>query len=72
MSPGSVFPIQIGLVAIGTCGSIGLMQAISFRDYPANAGRASMPWILVLLLFAAAAFWIFGQPMDMRGLSSIG
>lgn len=72
MSPGSVFPIQIGLVAIGTCGSIGLMQAISFRDYPARAGRVSMTWIVVVMLLAAAALWIFGQPMDMRGLSSIG
>ena len=72
MSPGSVYPIQIGLVAIGTCGSIGLMQAISSRDYPARAGRVSMIWIVVLLLLAAAAFWIFDQPMDMRGLSAIG
>jgi polyferredoxin len=72
MSPGSVYPIQIGLVAIGTCGSIGLMQAISSRDYPTSAGRVSIPWIVVLMVLAAVAFWIFGQPMDMRGLSSIG
>jgi polyferredoxin len=72
MSPGSVYPIQIGLVAMGTCGSIGLIQAISSHDDPGRPRKISIPWIIVLLLLAAAAFWIFGQPMDMRGLSSIG
>jgi ferredoxin len=72
MSPGAVYPIQIGLVAIGACGSAGLMQAISSRDYPGMPGRASAPWIAVLVLLTVAALWILGQPMDMRGLGTIG
>ena len=69
MPPGSVYPIQIGLVAVGACGSAGLIRAISVRDYPGVAGRASVPWLAVLLILTVAAFWILGQPMDMRGLA---
>ena len=69
MSPGSVYPIQIGLVALGACGSAGLMWAVSSRDYSSAPARASAPWFAVLLVLAVAAFWILGQPMDMRGLA---
>ena len=69
MSPGAVYPIQIGLVAIGACGSAGLMWAISSREYPSVPGRASAPWLTVLVILTVAAFWILGQPMDMRGLA---
>ena len=69
MSPGSVYPIQIGLVALGACGSAGLVWAISSRDYPGLPWRASTAWLAVLLVLTLAAFWILGQPMDMRGLS---
>jgi len=69
MPPGAVYPIQVGLVALGACGSAGLMWAISSRNYPAVPGRASAPWLAVLLVFAVAALWILGQPMDMRGLA---
>jgi hypothetical protein len=69
MSPGSMYPIQIGLVALGACGSAGLMWAISSRDYPARPWRASAAWLAVLLVLTVAAFWILAQPMDMRGLA---
>ena len=39
------------------------------RDYPAVPGRASAAWLAVVVVFAVAAFWILGQPMDMRGLA---
>ena len=70
MPPGSVYPLQIGLVAIGACGSAGLMWAISARDYPGVPWRASAPWLAVLVMLTVAAFWILGQPMDMRGLAT--
>lgn len=69
MPPGSVYPIQVGLVAIGACGSAGLIWGISARDYPGVPGRASAPWLAVLVILTAAALWILGQPMDMRGLA---
>ena len=69
MSPGSVYPIQIGLVALGACGSAGVVWAISSRDYPNGPASASAPWLAVLVVLTVAAFWILGQPMDMRGLA---
>jgi hypothetical protein len=69
MPPGSVYPIQTGLVALGACGSAGLMWAISSRDYPNEPASASAPWLAVLVVLTVAAFWILGQPMDMRGLA---
>jgi hypothetical protein len=72
MRPGSVYPLQLGLVLLGACGSIGLVQATSLRDRPVSPALASAPWIVVVLLLASAALWILNQPMEMRGLSGIG
>ena len=72
MQPGFVQPIELGFVVLGTCGSIGLVQAISRRDYPDRSGAASAPWVAAILLLAGAAVWILNQPMEMRGLSGIG
>jgi polyferredoxin len=72
MQPGSVYPIQIGFVLLGACGSIGLVQATSSRDYPGRRALASVPWHVVVLVLAAAALWIFTQPMEMRGLGGSG
>jgi hypothetical protein len=35
-------------------------------------GRASAPWLVVLVVLTAAALWVLGQPMDMRGLGALG
>ena len=72
MQAGFVQPIQIGVVFLGTCGSIGLVQAISRRDYPDRSGAASAPWVVAILLLTGVALWILNQPMEMRGLSGIG
>jgi polyferredoxin len=68
MQSGAVYPIQLGFVLLGTAGSIALAHAISGRDYPRRATRAALPWFGVIVLLAAAALWILGQPMDMRGI----
>jgi hypothetical protein len=72
MQPGSVYPIELGFVLLGAAGSIGLVQATSLRDHPSRTAAASVPWIGVVVLLAAAALWILNQPMDMRGLGAIG
>ena len=72
VQPAAAYPIQLGFVLLGACGSIGLAHATALRDHPARAGRASAPWIAVVLLLAAASVWIIGQPMEMRGLWSGG
>ena len=71
MPPGSVYPIQLGFTVLGACGSAALAYAISVRDYPRRPAVASIPWLIVVALLAAAALWILGQPMEMRGLGGI-
>jgi hypothetical protein len=72
MPPGFVSPIQLGFVVLGACGSIGLVQAITARDYPGARPLVSAPWFAVIVMMAATALWILGQPMEMRGLGAIG
>jgi ferredoxin len=72
MRPGSVFPIQIGLMLLGTMGSLAAAFRVAERDYPARPGRAVVPWAVVIIGLAAAALWILSQPMDMRGLGFAG
>jgi hypothetical protein len=68
MSPGSIYPIQLGLTLLGASGSAALAYAISAREYPRRAAVASIPWLIVVALLAALAVWVIGQPMEMRGL----
>jgi ferredoxin len=72
MSPGAVYPIQLGFVLLGTCGSIALVQATSSRDYPNRPALAGAPWVVAVLALAVAAVWVLNQPMDMRGLGGVG
>jgi hypothetical protein len=67
MRPGSVFPLQIGAVVLGTFGALVLAYRISERDAPARALRAGMPWIVLIAGLALLALWILAQPMEMRG-----
>jgi polyferredoxin len=72
LQPRSVYPIQLGLVLLGACGSIGLVRATSLRDYPRRPAAASAPWFAAILALAALGLWILTQPMEMRGLGGIG
>ncbi len=67
MRPGAVFPIQIGLVLLGTIGSLALAHGVSERDHRGHVLAATAPWALAIAAIAAAAIWILAQPMDMRG-----
>jgi ferredoxin len=72
LQPGTVFPIQLGCVVLGTAGSLGLVLAISQRDQPARPVLASAPWLAVVLLVATTALWILSQPMEMRAVNFLG
>jgi ferredoxin len=67
MRPGSVFPIQLGLILLGMAGSMGTAYHISERDYPERPAAATAPWAVVLAALTAVAVWILSQPMEMRG-----
>jgi hypothetical protein len=72
MQPGSVFPLQLGVVMLGAAGSLGLVHATSVRDYPTRPAAASAPWTALVVVLAAAAVWIMSQPMAMRGVGAVG
>jgi ferredoxin len=67
MRPGAVFPLQIGVVLLGTLGSLVLAYRISERDHPDRAARAAASWCLLIAGLALLALWILAQPMEMRG-----
>jgi polyferredoxin len=72
LQPGSVFPLQLGVVLLGAAGSAGLVHATSLRDHPTMPGRASAPWLALVALLTTAALWILSQPMEMRAVSVLG
>jgi hypothetical protein len=67
MMPGSVYPIEMGLVLLGTVVSLAVAYRISLRDHPQRAGRVTVPWAALVASLAAAAVWVLSQPMEMRG-----
>jgi hypothetical protein len=70
MGPGSVFPLQLGVVLLGAAGAAALVYATSQRDHPRRVTAASVPWLGLVALVAGAAIWILQQPMAMRGMSA--
>jgi polyferredoxin len=65
MRPGSVYPIEIGVILLGALGSLGVAFQVSERDYSTRAGIATLPWALVIVFLTSAALWIMSQPMTM-------
>jgi hypothetical protein len=72
LQPGRVLPLQIGLVIVGACGSLGLLHALTRRDHGARASRVFVPWAALVALLAVAAVWTFAQPMEMRAVGRLG
>jgi hypothetical protein len=72
LQPGSVFPMQLGVVSMAAAASIGLVHATAVRECPARPAIVSSPWQAVVIALAAAALWILWQPMEMRGLGVMG
>ena len=72
LRPGTVFPIQLGLVVLGAIGSLALAYRISEHEYPNRPGLATVPWAIVTIALAATVAWILSQPMEMRGVGFVG
>jgi ferredoxin len=67
LTPGSVYPLQLGILLLGTLGSLAAVARLSARLVPAQVVLASLPWSTLIVMLAVFAAWIFTQPMDMRG-----
>ena len=67
LSPGYVYPLELGFLGLGLLGSLLVAYRIAQREYPARAARAFAPWAGLCLLLWLAALWLLSQPMEMRG-----
>jgi hypothetical protein len=72
MQPGAVFPIQLGLLALGTIGSGAVVYAVAERESPSRVTAAATPWVVLTLLLLVAAVWMLAQPMEMRAAGALG
>ena len=72
MQPGAVFPIQLGLIALGAMGSVAVARLVAERESPAHPAAAAVPWAALTILLAAFAVWTLAQPMDMRAVGAFG
>jgi hypothetical protein len=64
---GWLYPIELGFLGLGWTGS--MLVVLRRAERPAGRIRWQMvwPWALLLSLLLAAAVWLMGQPMEMRG-----
>ena len=65
LRPGSVYPLEVGAILLGTLGSLASAFQISDRDYPGRATIAVIPWALLIAVLTTTALWIMSQPMEM-------
>ncbi len=72
MRPGSVVPIQVGLLLLGAVGSLALVWSISEGECPDHPARASLSWMAVVLALLSCSLWILWQPMEMRAAGGLG
>lgn len=61
LSPSIVFPIQLGILALGFMGSSIITSVVAKNHFTKTA------WITTHALIIIFAFWIFSLPMEMRG-----
>jgi ferredoxin len=65
---GAVYSLQIGVILLGTVGSIAIAHAMASHDHPRRASTVTLPWAAAIILLASLGVWIISQPMEMRGM----
>jgi hypothetical protein len=64
---GAVYPMQLGLLALGLIGSAVVAMRLGRQDAPESPWRAYLPWLVLHAALFASAVWLMAQPMEMRG-----
>ncbi len=68
LPPNVVQLFQFGFIALGLLGSLLVSYAVAETEEVVHPARVFIPWALVSLLVAGAAFWLMSLPMEMRGV----
>lgn len=68
LPPNLVQLFEFGFIALGLLGSLSVSYSMAATEKVAHAVRVFIPWAVLSLLIAAAAFWLMSQPMEMRGI----
>ena len=66
-----VLPAQMAVVLVGLVGSLGVLGKVSAK-FGSRSRSAALPWMLLIILMAAAAVYLFTLPMEMRGTLELG
>jgi polyferredoxin len=77
LPPGWLYPLELGILGLGWLGSLLVAYRLAARDEADDEGvaapwRAFLPWAVLLSVLLAAAIWLMGQPMEMRGTMFAG
>jgi ferredoxin len=72
MTPGLVFPVQLGCLVLGALGSLAVTQRITASSLPARSSLASLPWTVLVIALSLLATWTLVQPMEMRAVGLQG
>ncbi|HEX6649898.1 MAG TPA: hypothetical protein VF075_10170 [Pyrinomonadaceae bacterium] len=59
---------EFGFIALGLLGSLSVSYSMAATEKVVHPARVFIPWALLSLLIAVAAFWLMSQPMEMRGV----
>jgi hypothetical protein len=64
--------LELGFLGLGWLGSLLVVYQLAIADEPQRPWRVLLPWVVLLSLLFAAAIWLMGQPMEMRGTFLVG
>jgi polyferredoxin len=67
-----LYPLELGLLGLGWVGSLLVACRLADREAERRPWAAFLPWAALLSLLFAAAIWLMGQPMEMRGTFLVG
>ena len=68
LAPNLVQLFEFGFIALGLLGSLSVSYSMAATEKVVHPGRVFIPWAVLSLLIAVAAFWLMSQPMEMRGV----
>jgi ferredoxin len=69
---GWLYPLELGFLSLGWFVSLLVAYRLTEEEGVQPPWRAFWPWAVLFSLLFAAAIWLMGQPMEMRGTFLVG